>query len=304
MKMIYKNWMKYIKDEVKLTEVVMPGTHNSGSQGMTPMACCQDGTMYDQFSYGVRHFCIRYRGDKKHGVVLSHGIAKGRPLAEGLESLRRMIEENESEFFIFDMREYYPQKIGPLNLTYPADDKTVEDMIQKYLDADSLCYTDYEHCKDITFGKIRESGKRFVIINYRNAYRWCRDSEYIFAWNPELHGKKAETFSKEVLTHFDNMQTESIYWFQTQQTPNFGSEVGFVTPRKLDNDLRPYFMNIINGIKENPFYLKSANVISGDFMTESYDKCREILKLNLCKNTVKEELREEFAQLLEKNYEI
>ncbi len=302
--MFYREWMKYIKDDVKLTEAVMPGTHNSGSYGMTPMACCQDGTFYDQFSYGVRHFCIRYRGDKKCGVVMSHGVAKGRPLAEGLQSMRRMIEENDSEFFVFDMREYYPQKLGPINLTYPADDKDVEALIQEQLDADKYCYTDYEKANEITFGDLRKSGKRFIIINYRNAYRWCKDCDQIFAWNPELHGKKPETFSKEVLTHFDNAETESIYWFQTQQTPNLGSEVGFlVTPRKLDNDLKPYFMDIINGIKNNPDYLKKANVISGDFMTESYDKCREIIKMNLLKGTVKEELREEFAEELEKKYD-
>lgn len=298
--MIYKNWMSYIKDETKLTEVVMPGTHNAGSNGMIPMACCQDDDMYTQFCYGVRHYCIRYKGSKKHGVVLSHGLATGKPLAEGLKLMRKMIDENSSEFFIFDMREYYPQKIGPFSLTYPADDKTVEDMIQKYLDADRYAYTDFEKVGEITFEKIRKSGKRFIILNYRNAYRWCKDCDQIFPWNPELHGKKAETFSKEVLTHFDKTQTEGIYWFQTQQTPNFGSEVGFVTPKKLDRGLRPYYQNILDAIANNEFYLKSANVISGDFMTEDYFKCREIIKLNLLKNNVKEELRDEFKAELEK----
>ena len=301
--MFYREWMKYIKDDVKLTEVVMPGTHNSGSYGMVAMACCQDGTLYDQFAYGVRHFCIRYCGDKKHGVVLSHGLAKGKPLAHALQSMRRMIDENSSEFFVFDMREYYPQKIGPFSFTYPIDDKLTAELINKYLDADNLAYTDYEKISDITFEKLRKSGKRFIILNYRDAYPWCRGGyNQINPWNPELHGKKPEVFSKEVLTHFDNEQIDGIYWFQTQQTPNFGAQVGLATPRKLDKGLQPYYQSIIDGIKVNEFYLKSANVISGDFMTESYDKCREIIRLNLYKNTVKEELREEFAAELEKKY--
>ena len=33
--MIYKNWMSYIKDDVKLCDVVMPGSHNTGSYGMS-----------------------------------------------------------------------------------------------------------------------------------------------------------------------------------------------------------------------------------------------------------------------------
>lgn len=301
--MFYKEWMKYIKDDVNLTEVVMPGTHNSGSYGMVPFACCQNGSFYDQFAHGVRHFCIRYCGDKRKGIVLSHGLAKGKPLSHALESMRRMIDENESEFFIFDMREYYPQKIGPFSFTYSADDAETAELINKYLDADNLAYTDYEKVSDITFEKLRKSGKRFIILNYRDAYPWCRGGyDSINPWNPDLHGKKPETFSKEVLSHFDNEQTDGIYWFQTQQTPGIGTEMGLTNPKKLDEGLLPYYQDIIDAIKENEFYLNSANVISGDFMTESYDKCREIIRLNLYKDTVKEDLRAEFETELEKQY--
>ena len=299
--MIYKEWMKYIKDDVKLTEVVMPGTHNSGSYGMNALACCQDGTFYSQFAYGVRHFCIRYCGDKKKGVVLSHGPVKGATLAEGFESIRRMIEENESEFFIFDMREYYNQKIGPFSFSYPTDDAEVTKLIEKYLDPEKYAYTDFEHVSDITFGDIRKSGKRYLIINYRNAYQpWCREVEHILPWNPTLHGKKPEVFAAEVLMHFNDEQTNGIYWFQTQLTPALDTKGIYKTPRTLEKSLRPYYQRIIDAIAANKFYLNSANVISGDFMTWSYDKCREIIKLNLLKGTVKEEYREKFEKELNK----
>ena len=299
--MIYKEWMKYIKDEVKLTEVVMPGTHNAGSYGMIPFACCQGDDMYTQFAYGVRQFCIRYCGNKKNEIVLSHGLAKGKPLAHALESMRKMIDENDSEFFIFDMREYYPQKIGPFSFNSEADDNVTAKLINEYLNADELCFTDYEHISEITFEKIRESGKRFVILNYRDAYPWCRGNYgSINPWNPTLHGKKPQAFAKEVLSHFDNEQTDGIYWFQTQQTPGFDAEVRLTNPRKLDKGLRPYYQSIIAAIKNNEFYLKSANVISGDFMTEDYSKCREIIRLNLFKGTVKDEYREIFASELDK----
>ena len=299
--MIYKEWMKYIKDDVKITQVVMPGTHNAGSYGMIPFACCQDDTFYTQFSYGVRHFCIRYCGDKKRGVVLSHGLAKGRPLAEGLESIRLMLEENDSEFFILDMREYYPQKFGPISMTYPADDGEVIALIEKYLEPEKYAYTDYEHVSDITFGDIRRSGKKYLIVNYRNAYHpWCKECESINPWNPTRHGKKPEVFAAEVLMHFNEAETKGIYWFQTQLTPGPGTDMGLKNPRKLEEGLRPYYHQIIERIAANKFYLNSANVISGDFMTADYSKCREIIKLNLLKGTVKEELREEFEKELNK----
>ena len=37
--MIYSEWMSYIKDDVKLCNVVMPSAHNAGSFKMKPIAC-------------------------------------------------------------------------------------------------------------------------------------------------------------------------------------------------------------------------------------------------------------------------
>lgn len=300
MSMFYKEWMKYIRDDVKLTQAVMPGTHNSGSYGMISFACCQDDDMYTQFAYGVRHFCIRYHEIVKNKIVLSHGVAMGKPLTHALKSMRRMIEENDSEFFIFDMREYNPQPVGPFTFVSKANEDLMAKLLNEYLNADELCFTDYEHISEITFEKIRRSGKRFVILNYRDAYPWCRGSYgTVSPWNPELHGKRAEVFAKEVFSHF-NEQTDGLFWFQTQQTPGFDAEVGMATPKKLDKSLRPYYKGIIDTIKNNEDYLRRVNVISGDFMTQDYSKCREIIRLNLFKDTVREDFRETFEAELNK----
>ncbi len=299
--MIYKEWMKYLKDDVKITDVIMPGTHNAGSYGMTALGCCQDGTLYTQFAYGVRHFCIRFTSDKKNRIVLSHGLAKGRPLDEALQDMRKMIDENDSEFFIFDMREYYNQKIGPFSFTYPVDDKEVTMKIERFLDPQKYAFTEFERIGDVTMGDIRRSGKRYIIINYRNAYQpWSTQCEHILPWSSERHGKKAATFAKEVLSHFDEQQTDGIYWFQTQLTPGFGTENGLKTPRTLEKKLLPYYQSILDAIAANPFYLASANVISGDFMTADYSKCREIIKLNIPKGNIRDELKEEFERELNK----
>ena len=98
--------------------------------------------------------------------------------------------------------------------------------------------------------------------------------------------------------HFNNEQTNGLYWFQTQLTPALEAKGGLKTPRALEKSLLPYYQRIIDAIAANKFYLDSANVISGDFMTWSYSKCREIIKLNLLKGTVKEEYREKFEKEL------
>ena len=32
--MFYENWMSYIKDDAKLTNIAIPGSHNAGTRGM------------------------------------------------------------------------------------------------------------------------------------------------------------------------------------------------------------------------------------------------------------------------------
>ena len=67
--MIYSNWMSYIKDDVKMTKLVIPGSHNAGSYGMGAMACCQDDNLYVQILYVIRQFCLRLDTDRKGRIV-------------------------------------------------------------------------------------------------------------------------------------------------------------------------------------------------------------------------------------------
>ena len=98
--------MSYIKDDVKLCNVVMPSAHNAGSFKMKPIACCQDGDLAQQFEYGIRHFCVRIDTDKNGRIVFCHGITKGLPFEPEMEKFRKIMDEHPSEFFILDIREH------------------------------------------------------------------------------------------------------------------------------------------------------------------------------------------------------
>ena len=296
--MIYSNWMSYIKDEVKITKLVIPGSHNAGSYGMNSMACCQDDNLYIQILYGIRQFCLRLDTDKKGRIVLDHGITKGDLFENALGDIRRALDENPSEFLLLDIREYYPQNFGPVTLKYSADPKAVDALIEKYLEPEKYAYCDFEMISDVTVGDIRKAGKRYILINDSEAYKYSRNCDQIFPWDKKLNGMKAENYAKVALQYFDKEQTDGLYWFQTQQTPNPGTEVGLSTPRKLDLDMRRYFPRLMREIEQNDFYLESANIIAGDFMTLDFMKSRTILRLNLAKGNVKPEKEEEYRQKL------
>ncbi len=294
--MFFSKWMSFIKDEALITKTVMPGTHNSGTKGMSFLACCQDGSIYEQFLYGVRYFDVRI-GIRKNGkVIFRHGIAHGMPLEEGFKDFRRIIEEFPEEFMIINIIPYMNQQVGPIKLSYKVDVEAVNKLIEKYLEPKKYALMCEGEADKITLGDIRKSGKRYILLNPRGMFRYTNTCENVGPWTPEVHGLRAENFSKKILEFIDANPTKSFFWFQTQQTPNFGTEVGMKKwPRGLDETLRPYFPQIIADVASNERWLDRMNAITCDFITYDYMKSAYILDLNLKKGLVKPELVEEYT---------
>lgn len=292
--MIYSKWMSYIDDNAKITKLAIPGAHNAGSYGMNRMACCQDDDFYTQYKYGIRHFCIRLDTAHDGTIVLAHGITKGAPFESVLYQFRKILNENDTEFFIIDLREYYDQKIGPVTLRYKADPVKVNELLKKYIDPEKNAFCDFENIADVTIGDLRKSGKRYILINETKEYDYSADCPSIRPWDKKVFGMKAPDFARGTVKIFDENSTDGFYWFQVQQTPNFGTEIGLTPPRALDMSLRPYFKSIIEQIAVEPERLEKVNIVAGDFMTFDYSKVYNILRLNLIKGAVKNGLEAEY----------
>lgn len=294
--MIYTDWMSCIKDEVKLTSLVIPGAHNAGSYGMRGIAECQSDNLFVQFEHGIRQFCLRLNTDRKGNIVLAHGVTKGDLFENALKDIKKALDMYPSEIILLDVREYYPQKFGPITLTYKADKSKVDELLEKYIYPSENAFCDFEHISEVTLGDIRKSGKRYILINDNEDYKFSRNCEQILPWEKQVNGAKAEKFANETLRFFDDYKTDGLYWFQTQQTPNLGTEIGVTSPKKLDDELVKYFDVMIDGIASTPRYLERANIIAGDFMTRSFDKSRSILRLNLLKGNVKDDCIEKYEK--------
>ena len=228
----------------------------------------------------------------KYGKVLFIGDL----FENALKDIKRALDMYPGEFMLLDIREYYPQKFGPITLTYKADKNKVDALLEKYIQPEKYAFCDFEHISQVTVGDIRRSGKRYILIHENAAYKFSKNCEQILPWEKQVNGAKAEKFANETLRFFDDYNTDGLYWFQTQQTPNLGTEIGVTTPAKLDEDLVKHFDTIINGIANTPRYLERANIIAGDFMTRNYAKTKAILELNLRKGNVKPELEKAYEQ--------
>lgn len=292
--MFYENWMSYIKDDAKITKIAIPGSHNSGTMGMSKFARCQNGTLYEQYQHGVRFFDIRLKANKKGEVVIAHGIASGMPAQLAFESMKLILEKSD-EFFILNIRTYMNQKIGPIKLRYNGNTAETNRLIREYLSPEKYALTGFGDISNLTVGDIRKSGKKYIITNAAKEYDFSNDCHVADPWDSKVYGYKPEKFAKEILNYLRDIETKGFFWFQTQQTPNLGTENGWTKwPDDLDEPVRQLFSQIISDIANDPAMLEKVNIIAGDFMARDYMKADKILALNLLKDVVKEEKRAEY----------
>ncbi len=299
--MFYKNWMSYIKDDAKITRIAMPGSHNSATIRMNKFACCQKGTLYEQYTYGLRFFDLRLKADKKGRLFIAHGLIKGIPAEEAFRDLKRIIDESD-EFFVISLQTYMNQAIGPIKLSYNGNTAETSRLIREYLNPEKYALTDVADIGNMTIGDIRKSGKKYVIINEKEEYDFSVNCPFAYPWAADVYGLSPEKFSKVIFKYFDEIKDNSFFGFQTQLTPNPGTDNGWLKwPNDLDKMIRPYIPQIISDVAADPDKLDRVNVIVGDFMTQDYMKSNEILSLNLLKDIVKDELKEDFAKAIGKS---
>ncbi|MBR2869512.1 MAG: hypothetical protein IKB88_10700 [Clostridia bacterium] len=296
--MFYKNWMSYIKDDTKITRIATPGSHNSSTIRMNKFACCQKDSLYEQYEHGLRMFDLRIKADKKGRLFVAHGLVKGIPAEEMFRDLKRILDES-NEFFIISLQTYMNQAIGPIRLSYNSNTAEANRLIRKYLNPEKYALTDVSDIANLTIGDLRKAGKKYVLINGKSEYDFSVNCPFDYPWAADVYGLSPEKFSKVIFKYFDEVRDDSFFGFQTQLTPNPGTENGWLKwPDDLDKMIRPYFSQIISDIASDPLKLDRANIIVGDFMAQDYMKSNEILSLNLLKGIVKDELREEYAMAI------
>lgn len=296
--MFFSEWMSYIKDDAKITKIVMPGSHNSGTMGMSKLAKCQNGSLYAQAMHGVRMFDIRLKADKKGRVWVAHGVMKGMPAENLFENLQRILDTT-NEFFVLNVQTYMNQSIGPFSLSYDGNTAETNRLIRQYLSPEQYALTEFEDITTLTIGEIRKQGKKYILLNKNKEYDFSSDAPMHGPWDPVVYGYKVEKFIKEIQKYLRDCDVDGFNWFQTQQTPNPGTENGWSKwPDSLDDDVRALFPQLIADVAADPVMLDRVNIIAGDFMSRDYFKAKEILRLNLLKDLVKDELREEFANAI------
>lgn len=100
-------WMKDVKDEVKITELSIPGTHDSGAMHsfLDVSGKCQDLNILNQLNIGVRFLDIRLQLVNDKLNVVHSFVDQGLTFDNVLKDLNSFLNNNESEFIIMSLKE-------------------------------------------------------------------------------------------------------------------------------------------------------------------------------------------------------
>lgn len=289
------SWMSMIKDDTLVKELVIPGSHDSGTKGMPDTLETQDKDYYDQLKQGFRYFDTRVMY-KDNDFYMYHTFKGELKYQEVLDDVNKFLMENPSEFIVLDFQYLDGEK-----------DEMVFDMLEYTLGKDKLVNVSgsaIDFVNNLTVGEIR--GKCLVFVckdqsKLNRPYQIARDDDAEPREGSALHSyyiRSYNTSSSEVylskhISKYIDMYKESnggLFVLQGQLTHIL---VGNIREMEDGHDanMNKYVYDLYNS--ENLQYI---NIIMRDFV--NCEKSSYILRLNIAKDNIKTDMAEEYKNML------
>ncbi|MBQ9276373.1 MAG: phosphatidylinositol-specific phospholipase C domain-containing protein [Clostridia bacterium] len=285
-------WMSYIRDDVKIKNVVIPGSHDAATKDMNWMAETQNRTIGEQLACGSRYLDLRV-WEKGDSYYVFHGPIKGCDFLPIVDEIKAFLDAHPTEFLVLDMQKFKGDSQNDVisilssklrdkivkNTTSSADidfvdNLTVADVRGKCLvfwgDPETVANGDYLFLRDHNDGRREDAVLRSF---YSRKYNTLSSASYI----------------KKGLTTYLAQHKEKplgLFVLQGQLT----DPVFVVGPKAIE---ALHNANMSEYIKNFDTENNQINIIMRDFIGPK--KCAEILALNTRYNNVKETLAEEFS---------
>lgn len=224
--------MKYLSDDVKLNNVVIPGSHDAGTSGMANYAETQSHQMDIQMQYGVRYFDLRV-SKKGENLCFFHNFDnKNYQFKDFCLQAVKFLEENPSEFLIFDFQHFKNDSMVD-----------VEKEIELSLKPDEYAVKQEENIADLSIGKIRAKGYRYIIFwadDYSKPtkyYQFSRNTYLNSPYDSKINNQKSEQFVNDYLKYYEKASDKAFFVLQAQHTCNY-AKLQF-NIKKRETALRP-----------------------------------------------------------------
>ena len=105
---LFPAWISYIPDDKLISQLSIPGTHDSGTYNckwdqLCDASQCQSWSIFDQLQAGIKFLDLRINTD---GSTLSigHGPFTFSSLFTALSDVKRFLDENPTEFVILSFQ--------------------------------------------------------------------------------------------------------------------------------------------------------------------------------------------------------
>lgn len=302
---VYTNWMSYISDETRILSTVMPGAHDAGTVGMGDFYRTQNSGFYDMLNAGTRYFDMRVKED--NGLRFIHGNTNstgqtGMLFQDGLNDIKKFIEENPSEVLILDFQH-----------TWDSSEDAVIAMLTEVLGSEHMLKkSQAASLENVTMGQLRAWGINYI-VTYRTESK-CANKDYLYFREANLyspyvgsaHQGGNDSLLSQMETYIkDYNSPEKIFILQSQRTGGISN----LNIQDLESEFRAagnaFNRNLSKA--ENKEKLDKINVIMRDFIADdvgaetAQQTIQSIIFLNIFKGNIKKDKLTEFKIRLNYN---
>lgn len=261
-----KNWLKNVDDNAKITEVSLPGTHDSGAtHSIADVAGkCQDLSIKTQLEIGVRFFDLRLQLVNDEFKIVHSFVDQNLKFSTVLKDLYSFIKENSSEYLIISIKE----EASPVNSTLWFDEALIRDF-EEYKDVFMINENKLPETVKEARGKIYLLSRFSGDIGIPAHYGWADDCSFEFDnifVQDNYNIQNIEDKKSDILNAINYANTN-----KNKLVLNFTScylDPGFppLYAGTAALAINPWFLETIKETKDN------LGIIVADFITESLAK--------------------------------
>ena len=286
-------WMSMIKDDTKLNNIIIPGSHDSGSYSMLYMGETQKFDISKQLQLGARYFDVRITNDEGNYRIF-HDIIKGIEAEPIFGYFKDFLNENPSEVLIIDFQHFNnnpEEKVIEFVNTYLADKVLINDTALSDLEfIDGLTLADVRGKCIILFPQLSP----YTSLNYifgRNIdncslNNTCLNSNYV----RKYHIQQSILFlNNDIQKYIDNIKTKitnegykGLFVLQGQMTDAKKIFGPWSRERNHDANMQSW----ISELNNHPDF-EYINIIMRDFLNQ--EKCENIIRMNYYKYIIKDD---------------
>ncbi|MBS4086484.1 phospholipase [Pseudomonas rustica] len=257
------NWMGNVLDigRLRLTDIVWPGTHNSGMDRKAPdydsvfgnWTTCQNDSFAWQLANGARAFDLRlgYTAHWQQPQFYCHhnGYSSGRTLDELMTALTTFLDRNRDEFIVLDFHE-----LG--DAEKPFDFQRFNDLIMARLGSRAISPSD----SLLTIDQLKRNSTQRRIIMAAPAKRELDEDYFWFRIKHKWSGKRF-TDTTDLQTHIRTSLEGAPYplslW--SLSATSYSMLGG---PQRIKNHINDWFDTTRD-------WVTRCSIISTDFFEES-----------------------------------